>query len=221
MTELTAPCDITLYGILDPNRARGRDLAKLANAAVSGGATILQYRDKNAGIRELIETGRAIKLAITGSGVPLLINDRVDAALAIGADGVHVGQDDMKPADARQLLGESAIIGLTIKSEEHAKSAPVGQLDYVCIGGVYDTLSKHNPTSIGLEGWQKIARYFRDNSSELPVGAIAGIDLSNVEEVIRTGADGVAIISAMFMADDVESMSQQLKTKILNAKDCL
>jgi len=141
--------------------------------------------------------------------------------LAIGADGVHVGQDDMKPADARQLLGESAIIGLTIKSEEHAKSTPVGQLDYVCIGGVYDTLSKHNPTSIGLEDWQKIARHFRENSSELPVGAIAGIDLSNVEEVIRAGADGVAIISAMFMADDVESMSQQLKTKILNTKDCL
>ncbi len=220
MARIKAPCNITLYGILDPNRARGRDLAELAKAAVKGGATILQYRDKNAGIRELIETGRAIKSAITGSGVPLLINDRVDAALAIGADGVHVGQDDMRPADARQLLGESAIIGLTIKSEEHARSAPVEQLDYVCIGGVYDTLSKHNPTSIGVDGWQKIAQQFRDNSPKLPVGAIAGIDLSNVEEVIRAGADGVAIISAMFMADDVESISQQLKSKILNAKGC-
>jgi len=220
MAAINTKCDITLYGILDPNRSRGRDLAKLAKVAVSGGVTILQYRDKNAGIRELIETGRAIKSAISGTGVSLLINDRVDAALAIGADGVHVGQDDMAPADARKILGPNAIIGQTIKTINHAENAPVGLLDYVCIGGVFNTLSKDNPHSIGIEGWQNIARYFRDYSPEMQVGAIAGIDASNVEEVIRAGADGVAIISALFMADEVESISQELKKKIVIARGC-
>ncbi len=213
-------CDITLYGILDPNRSQGRSLAELAIAAVKGGATLLQYRDKNASIRQLIETGRAIKSAIAGTGIPLLINDRVDAAMAIGADGVHVGQDDMSAKDARQLLGPDAIIGLTIKSEVHAKAAPVGLLDYVCIGGVFDTLSKDNPHSIGIDGWQAIASHFRESSPKLPVGAIAGIDVTNVEEVIQAGADGVAIISALFMADDVESISQELIKKITIARGC-
>ena len=213
-------CDITLYGILDPNRSLGRSLAELAIAAVHGGATILQYRDKNAPIRQLIETGREIKSAIAGTGIPLLINDRVDAAMAIGADGVHIGQDDMSASDARQLLGPDAIIGLTIKTEAHAKAAPVELLDYVCIGGVFDTLSKVNPISIGIDGWQTIASHFREFSPKLPVGAIAGIDASNVEEVIQAGANGVAIISAMFMADDVESISQELVKKITIARGC-
>ena len=213
-------CDITLYGILDPNRSRGRSLVELAIAAVKGGATILQYRDKNASIRQLIEMGREIKSAIAGTGIPLLVNDRVDVAMAIGADGVHIGQDDMSAADARLLLGPDAIIGLTIKTEAHAKEAPVELLDYVCIGGVFDTLSKDNPVSIGIYGWQAIASHFRENSPELPVGAIAGIDASNVEEVIRAGADGAAIISALFMADDVESISQELLKKITIARGC-
>lgn len=221
MVKINPNCDITLYGILDPNRSKGRDLAVLAKAAAKGGVTLLQYRDKNAGIQELIETGRAIKSALAGSNVPLLINDRVDAALAIGADGVHIGQGDMLPSDARQILGPNAIIGLTIKSQTHAKQAPVELLDYVCIGGVFATLSKVNPVAIGIDGWVDIARHFRENSPELPVGAIAGIDGSNVGEVIQAGADGVAIISALFMANDVESISQELLKKIMIAKGCV
>ena len=213
-------CNITLYGILDPNRSDGRSLAELAIAAAKGGATILQYRDKHASIRKLVETGREIKSAISGTGIPLLINDRVDAALAIGADGVHIGQDDMSAVDARQLLGPDAIIGLTIKTEAQAKEAPVSLLDYVCIGGVFDTLSKDNPVSIGIDGWQAIASHFREFSPNLPVGAIAGIDTSNVEQVIQAGADGVAIISAIFMAPDVESISQELMKKIMIARGC-
>lgn len=212
------PCDITLYGILDPNRTQGRALADLAIEAAKGGATILQYRDKNASIRDLIEQGRAIKRALEGSGVPLLINDRVDAALAIGADGVHVGQGDMSPNDARGILGPNSIIGLTIKSEEHAKAAPVELLDYVCIGGVYNTLSKDNPVSIGLDGWQKIAAHFRNNGAKIPVGAIAGIDASNVADVIAAGADGAAIIAGLFMADDVEQASRNMLALINAAR---
>lgn len=212
-------CDISLYGILDPNRSNGRDLVELALAAVRGGATILQYRDKNASICQMIEQARALKMALAGTGVPLLINDRVDAALAIGADGVHVGQDDMRAEDARKILGRDAIIGLTIKSNAHAEAAPVDVLDYVCIGGVYDTLSKDNPVSIGIDGWRNIAGYFREHASGLPVGAIAGIDQENISEVIDAGADGAAIISALFMADDVEAAARKLLAEINRARN--
>ncbi len=211
-------CDITLYGILDPNRSKSRNLAELALAAVRGGATILQYRDKNAPVRVMIEQAQAIKQALDGSGIPLLINDRVDVVQASGADGVHVGQDDMRAEDARKILGPDAIIGLTIKSAAHAKAAPVDVLDYVCIGGVYDTLSKDNPHSIGIDGWQQIAKYFRKHVSRLPVGAIAGIDQQNIADVIEAGANGAAIISALFMADDVEAAAKGLRAEINRAR---
>src|SRR5687767_497410 len=107
------PVDIKLYGIVDPERTRGRDLADLAREAVAGGCTLIQYRDKHASGRTLVERARALTEALKGTGVPLLVNDRVDVALAAGADGVHLGQDDLRPADARHLLGPRAIIGLT------------------------------------------------------------------------------------------------------------
>ena len=112
--------DLRLYGILDPERTRGRPLPDLARAAAAGGCTLIQYRDKHAGGRALVETTRALKAALAGTGVPLLVNDRVDVALAAGADGVHLGQSDMHPADARRLLGREAIVGLTLKTPAHA-----------------------------------------------------------------------------------------------------
>jgi thiamine-phosphate pyrophosphorylase len=147
-----------------------------------------------------------------------LINDRVDAALAIGADGVHVGQGDMSPKDAREILGPKSIIGLTIKNDSHAEAAPVKLLNYVCIGGVYNTLSKDNPVSIGLNGWKEIAAHFRKDNGQIPVGAIAGIDASNVADVIAAGADGVAIIAGLFMAHDVEQASRDMLARINAAR---
>jgi thiamine-phosphate pyrophosphorylase len=204
-------CEVSLYGIIDPSRTRGRDLGALTKAAAEGGITLLQYRDKTADTRTLINNARTIKAALEPYNVPLLINDRVDVALAVGAEGVHVGQSDMTPADARRLLGSDAIIGLTIKSVENAKDAPLDLIDYACIGGVYTTLSKDNPSNIGLDGWRRIAAHFRDVAPELPVGAIAGIDASNLEAVLTNGADGAAIISAIFMADDVAAATHELK----------
>ncbi len=205
-------CDISLYAILDPNRTRDRPLDEMARAAAEGGITLLQYRDKHADTRTLIDNARKIKSALQPYDIPLLINDRVDVALATGASGVHVGQSDMVPQDARRLLGDDAIIGLTIKTSEHAKAAPIELLDYVCIGGVYSTLSKDNPNCIGLEGWRNVAAHFRKTSPNLPVGAIAGIDATNLADVINNGADGAAIISAIFMADDVSDATRNLKS---------
>ena len=117
--------DLRLNAIVDPERADGRSLGELTRLVVAGGATLIQLRDKLGSTRRMIEEARAIKAVLAGTGVPLVINDRVDVALAAGADGVHVGQDDMAAADARRLLGPTAIIGLSIKSVALANAAPL------------------------------------------------------------------------------------------------
>ncbi|MFD0915838.1 thiamine phosphate synthase [Pseudahrensia aquimaris] len=212
------PTDISLYAILDPARSKGRPLADLAAQAADGGATIFQYRDKTGDTRTMLANARAIIEALNPFNVPLLINDRVDIALASGAQGVHVGQSDMPARDARRLLGPDAIIGLTIKEMQHVHEAPLEVLDYACMGGVFDTLSKDNPRAIGIDGWQELAQPFRAKMPALPVGAIAGIDHSNAAEVIEAGADGVAVISALFMADDVRRATEELKEIIEGAR---
>ncbi len=207
------PVDLRLYGILDPERARGRDLAALARAAVGGGCTLLQYRDKHAPTRTLVERARAIKAALAGTGVPLLVNDRVDVALAAQADGVHVGQDDMHPDDARRLLGPQAIVGLTLKTEAQADALAGLPVDYGCIGGVFATTSKDNPAPpVGLDGFARIAA--RARRAGCPVGAIAGIDETNAAGVIGAGADGVAVISAIFSAPDPEAAARRLRAVV-------
>ncbi len=205
-------CDISLYAILDPHRTRGRGLSDLVKASADGGITLLQYRDKDANTRTLVSNAEIILKALEPYAIPLLINDRVDVALAVGAQGVHVGQLDMKPSDARRLLGEDAIIGLTVKNTSNAEDAPLDVIDYACIGGIYSTLSKENPSNIGLDGWRDVASVLRKSAPELPLGAIAGIDESNLEDVLRNGADGSAIISAIYMADDVTAATQHLKS---------
>ena len=203
--------DIRCYAILDPDHCRGRSLADLARAAAAGGATILQYRDKSASTRVMVERAREIVAALAGSRVPPLVNDRVDVALAAHAQGVHVGQDDMSPQDVRRLMGPDVIVGLTVKSLEQGAAVPVGLVDYACIGGVFATVSKHNPEPpVGLDGFAHIAERIREKRGDLPVGAIAGITAANAGEVITAGADGVAVISEIFMADDVRAATERL-----------
>ena len=141
------PVDLRLNAIVDPERAGGHDLAGLARRVVEGGATLVQLRDKRSDTRAMVGTARAIKAALAPSGVPFVVNDRVDVALAAGADGVHLGPEDMAVDDARRLLGPDAIIGLSIKSVEAAAAAPVDLIDYAGIGGVYATLSKQQKSA--------------------------------------------------------------------------
>jgi thiamine-phosphate pyrophosphorylase len=209
------PVDLRLYGIIDPERTVSRDLAALVRAAVAGGCTLIQYRDKLAPTRKLVERARAIKAALDGTGVRLLVNDRIDVALLVGADGVHVGQEDMQAGDARRLLGPQAIIGLTVKTPAQADELYRLPVDYACIGGVFATTSKHNPEPpVGLDGLNRIAFRARLAGGNLPVGAIAGIDHSNAASVIGAGADGVAVISAVFAAEDVESSARRLRSTV-------
>ena len=205
------PVDLRLYGIIDPERTGGRDPIELVRQAVSGGATLIQYRDKHAEGRRLVELTRTLKAALKGTRVPLLVNDRVDIALAAGADGVHLGQNDMHPNDARDLLGPRAIIGLTLKTPEQADRMARMPVDYGCIGGVFATVAKNSPAPpVGLEGLRKILSHAR-LTNRTPIGAIAGIDASNAQAVIAAGADGVAIISALFMTADPQAEARRLR----------
>src|SRR5207248_6108118 len=195
------PVDIRLYALVDPARAGGHALPELARLVADGGATLVQLRDKNSDTRAMVDEARAIKAALAPFRVPLVINDRVEVALAAQADGVHVGQDDMAVTDARHLLGPDAIVGLSIKTVAQAEAAPVELLDYVGIGGVFATTSKDNPDPpIGVEGLARIAAVFRRRAPALPLCDIAGIDASNAAAAITAGADGVAVISALSLA---------------------
>ena len=204
--------DVRLNAIVDPERANGRPLAELARMVVAGGATLIQLRDKHGTTRRMIDEARAIKAALAGTGVPLVVNDRVDVALIAEADGVHVGQDDMRVEDARRLLGPKAIIGLSIKSVALANAAPIDQLDYVGVGGVYATTSMDNPhPPIGVGGLRDIVVAFRKRRRDLPICGIAGIDAGNAAPVIAAGADGVAVISALSMQADPEAAARELR----------
>ncbi len=205
--------DIRLNAIVDPENAGRHDLIDLARRCAAGGATLVQLRDKRSETRVMIEEARAIKQALAPLSVPFVVNDRVDVALAAGADGVHVGQDDMPVEDVRRLLGASAIIGLSIKNVGEAEAAPVELIDYVGSGGVYATVSKQQKNApIGPAGLARIIEALRRRSQKpLPVCGIAGIDESNAAAVIAAGADGVAVISALSRASDPTVAARRLR----------
>jgi thiamine-phosphate pyrophosphorylase len=204
--------DLRLNAIVDPERAGGYALADLAARCVRGGSTLVQLRDKHSETRALIDEARAIKQALAPFAVPFVVNDRVDVAMAAGADGVHLGQDDMAVEDARRLLGANAIIGLSIKSVEEAEAARLDLVDYVGSGGVYATSSKQQKNvPIGPAGLARIIAVLRRRALDLPVCGIAGIDASNAAAVIAAGADGVAVISALSLVPSPETAARQLR----------
>jgi len=202
--------DLRLYAIVDPETSGGHDLADLARKVVAGGATLVQLRDKSGNTRAMVARARAIKAVI--GAVPLLVNDRVDVALAAGCEGVHVGQEDMAVEDARRLLGRGAIIGLSIKTIAQAAAAALDLIDYAGIGGVFGTRSKQNTSKpIGPEGLKRVIETLHGRKAEIPTCGIAGINESNAAEVIAAGADGVAVISALSLAPDPQVAAQRLR----------
>lgn len=189
-------------------------MADVAEAAARGGATMVQLRDKRSSSRKQIAEARGLKARLAPLSVPLLINDRVDVALAAGADGVHLGQSDMDPTDARRLLGDTAIIGVTVHSLDEARGVPLDRVDYVSIGGVFATASKNNPNPpIALAGLSEIAALF-----DLPLVAIAGIGRGNAASVIAAGVEGVAVISAVCAATDPRAAAADLRAIVDRAK---
>jgi thiamine-phosphate pyrophosphorylase len=202
--------DLRCYAIVDPEVSGGHELPDLCRMLAEGGATLVQLRDKLSDTRVMVERARAIKAAL--GRVPLLINDRVDVALAVGADGVHIGWDDMAPADARALLGPDPIIGLTINSPERAQATRLELIDYAGIGGVYGTTSKATKTApIGLKGLAQVIDALHRRQPDFPTCGIAGINAGNAASVIEAGADGVSVISALSQAPDPRAAAAELR----------
>jgi thiamine-phosphate pyrophosphorylase len=207
--------DYRLNALVDGSLTDIAPLPELARIAAENGATLIQYRDKTASTRLMIERAKDILAALKTSGVPLVVNDRVDVALAAGAAGVHLGADDMDAETARSLLGETAIIGLTVKNSGDAARAAAAPVDYACIGGVFETVSKINPDMpVGIDGFRTLRAALRQQRPDLPVGAIAGIDLARTPEVIAAGADGIAVISAIFRADDIAEVTRSFRETV-------
>lgn len=204
--------DLRLYAIADPAHTLGRDLVELVMAAIVGGATLVQLRDKASSSRTVLERARALRAAMPRH-VPLLVNDRVDIAHAAGAEGVHLGQNDLSPAAARAILGEDAILGLTVHHPHEAKAD--ARVDYLGLGPVYPTASKDpKDPPLGAEGVGRLADATRARLGPLPLCAIAGIDATNAAPVIDAGIDGVAVIGALFRATDVEAAARELRAVV-------
>ena len=209
--------DLRLYALVDPAVAGGRSLTGLA-ALIAPSATLVQLRDKHGGTRAMVEEARALRAVLEPAGVPLLINDRIDVALAAEADGVHIGQDDMTAQDARLLLGRTAIVGLSLSTVQHAREAPLDIIDYVGIGAVYPTGSKDDATApIGVSGLHEIAQIVRARQAGFPICAISGINAGNAADTIAAGADGVAVISALSLSGDPGKSAGELRAVVDDA----
>ncbi|XP_020599276.1 probable thiamine biosynthetic bifunctional enzyme, chloroplastic [Phalaenopsis equestris] len=199
---------LLLYAITDSrlNRKWNRSITEAVKASIEGGATIIQLREKEAETREFIEKAMECMEICRSYNVPLLINDRIDVALACDADGVHVGQSDMPAELARKILGPSKIIGVSCKTPAAAMKAWVGGADYI----VFPTNTKQNNLTIGLKGLETVC-----SASKLPVVAIGGIGAGNVQSVMELGAPnlkGVAVVSALFDQESVVAETRRLKS---------
>ncbi len=189
---------------------------EVARAALEGGASMIQLREKNVTDRELWALAREMRRMARKHGAGFVVNDRVDIALAAEADGVHLGADDLPVAAARRMLGPGAVIGASVANAEEAKAAEEAGATYVSVGSVFETSSKSDAgEAIGIGPIGDIRR-----ATALPVLAIGGINRDNVEAVIRAGAHGVAVISAVAEAGDMVEATANLRRLIRKARSC-
>ena len=194
-----------LYVILDPAAARARDLADLAAAAIRGGADVLQLRDKAASDADLLAAARRVVPIAHGQGIPLIVNDRVHIARDAGADGVHLGQEDVPLRVARTLLGPAVILGKSTHSLEQALAAQEEGADYLGCGPVFATPTKPDSPGVGLEPVTRVM-----SAVQVPVVCIGGIDERTLPAVLAAGARAVAVVRAVCSADDPESAARGL-----------
>lgn len=221
--------DLTLYLVTDSTPAilGDKDIVWVVEEAIKGGVTIVQYRDKHADTGAMIETASHLLAVTKRYKVPLLINDRIDVCLATGADGVHIGQDDMSLAQVRSLLGPDAIIGVTTSSVREADTAIDGAADYLGVGTMFATPTKTDTKSIiGTKGTQAILAACSTGTAKLvPCVAIGSINESNVQRVLHQSADGnnslngVAVVSAVMASNDPQAAAVTLRKRISAAPE--
>lgn len=198
--------DPSLYLVTDLALTGGRSLGEIVREAIEGGVTMVQYRDKGQGTRAMIDAVQRLLRVAREAGRPLVVNDRVDVALAADADGVHLGQEDMPVSMARYLLGPARILGVTAASPEQAREAERDGADYIGCNAVFATPTKVDTGApLGLKGLRDLAA-----STSLPVVAIGGIHVGNAAEVLRTGVAGLAVVSAIMGAADPREAARRL-----------
>lgn len=195
----------SLYVLTDPFLSRGRSHEEVVREAIAGGAEIVQLRDKSASTRKLVQIGEVLRRITYEARVIFIVNDRVDVALAVEADGVHLGAEDMPIGHARRLMGER-IVGASVDNEEEAIRAVEEGADYVAIGPIFPTSTK--PDAGSVVGVDMIRRV--KGVVDVPVVAIGGINSDNVRQVVEAGADGVAVISAVVSAPDIRQATGTL-----------
>lgn len=196
-----------LYLVTDEELLQGKDLYATVEAAVRGGVTMVQLREKESSTRDFVERAARLKQVLAPYHVPLIINDRVDVALAVDADGVHVGQSDMPYSLVKRLLPPGKIIGLSVESREQVLEANAYDVDYIAASPVFATATKTNTLiEWGLEGLSWIKSVSRH-----PLVAIGGINKGNAEAIFQAGADGIAVVSAIIAASDPEMAARMLK----------
>jgi len=198
-----------LYLVLDTMALKGRDEVEVAAAAIRGGTKTIQLRDKQRGKADLLAVARRLRDLCAAKGVLFIVNDHLDVALAVSADGLHLGQDDLPAVEARRILPISMLIGCSTHSMAEAARSQANGADYVAVGSIYPTTSKEKFRLVGPE----TLRRTRSRVS-VPLIAIGGINHTNVQEVMKAGADGAAVISAVLGADDVEKAARKLAAKM-------
>ncbi len=202
--------DYSLYLVTDRDLSRGRSTLEIVSAAVTGGVTCVQLREKNCSTLEFIQEALAIRDYLAGKGVPLIINDRLDVAMAVTADGVHLGQSDMPLKMAREIAGTELLIGISAESLGDAIEAAEGGADYIGVSPIYDTPTKADTApALGLTGLKAIR-----NAVDIPLVGIGGLNIENASAVIESGADGVAVVSAIVSADEPQAAASQLRAVI-------
>jgi thiamine-phosphate pyrophosphorylase len=204
--------DLTLYLVIGGDVLGGRPLDEVVAAAVRGGVTLVQLREKARSDAEIVERARALKNLLERLDVPLIVNDRVEVARAAGADGVHLGQDDLDAARARAILGSDKLIGVSAGTAAEAARVDKAAADYVGIGSVYATPTKPDAGApIGVAGLSDLAAAL----APLPAVAIGGIGAGNAAQVMASGAtDGIAVVSAICGAEDPEAAARALRREI-------
>jgi thiamine-phosphate pyrophosphorylase len=203
-----------LHLVTDRSLSRGRTLLDLVTEGIAGGVTCVQLREKECGTREFLHEAFLLSKFLKPLGIPLIINDRIDIALAVGADGVHLGQKDMPIGIARQIGSPNWIIGISAESLDDAVSAEKEGADYIGVSPVFGTPTKTDTSPpIGLDGLQRIRM-----AVKTPLVAIGGINSSNAGDVIKAGADGLAVVSAIISADFPGKSAAKIRAEIERAK---
>jgi thiamine-phosphate pyrophosphorylase len=203
-----------LYVVTSSELSRGRSTIEVVRQALAGGATVIQLREKNWSARDFVELGLEIRRLTREAGAGFIVNDRLDVALAVDADGVHLGQEDLPAQVARRLLGEGKILGVSVGTVAEAQEAVAAGADYLGVGPIFATGSKADAGEpVGVE----LIRAIRKVVS-VPLVAIGGINRSNAGEVIAAGADGVAVISAVVSSEDIRAAAAELLAVVRAAK---